>query len=78
MARVFSEQLSGKPGRGEHVAPVVAVALGGDPDAYRYLPRSVRAFPAVDRLTEMLRDARFARVTARRLTFGIAALHTAE
>jgi demethylmenaquinone methyltransferase / 2-methoxy-6-polyprenyl-1,4-benzoquinol methylase len=62
----------------EHVAPFVAVALGGDADAYRYLPRSVRAFPTVDRFTELLREAGFARVTARRLTLGIAALHTAE
>ncbi len=62
----------------ERVAPLVAVALGGDREAYRYLPRSLRAFPPADRITALLRDAGFARVRAERLTLGIAALHVAD
>lgn len=62
----------------ERVAPVVAVALGGDRDAYRYLPRSLRVFPTADRLGAMVRDAGFARVRVELLTLGIAALVVAE
>lgn len=62
----------------DHVAPAVAVLLGGDRDAYRYLPRSVRAFPDAERLAALLRGAGFERVSFERLTFGIAALHIAE
>lgn len=62
----------------ERVAPLVAVALGGDREAYRYLPRSLRAFPPADRIAALLKGAGFARVRAERLTFGIAALHVAE
>lgn len=62
----------------ERAAPLVAVALGGDRDAYRYLPRSLRAFPPADRLAAMVREAGFARVRVERLTLGIAALVVAE
>ncbi len=62
----------------EHVAPLVAVVLGGDPDAYRYLPRSLRAFPTADRLAAMVREAGFADVRVERLTLGIAVLVVAR
>jgi len=62
----------------DRLAPRIAVALGGDPDAYRYLPRSLRTFPLPERLGEMLREAGFARVRFERLSFGIAAIHLAE
>lgn len=62
----------------DHVAPRLAVMLGGDPVAYRYLPRSLRPFPKADTLAELLREAGFARVRFERLTFGIAAIHVAE
>ena len=61
----------------ERLAPAIAMLLGGDREAYRYLPRSLRAFPEPERLAAMLRDAGF-RVTFERLTGGIAAIHTAE
>ena len=60
------------------VAPAVAALLGGDREAYRYLPRSLRPFPKAERLAEMLREAGFANVTFERLTLGIAAIHVAE
>ena len=62
----------------ERVAPAVAGLLGGDREAYRYLPRSLRPFPDAERLAEMLRDAGFRNVAFERLTFGIAAIHIAE
>ena len=62
----------------ERVAPAVAGLLGGDREAYRYLPRSLRPFPEAERLAEMLRDAGFRNVSFERLTFGIAAIHIAE
>jgi demethylmenaquinone methyltransferase/2-methoxy-6-polyprenyl-1,4-benzoquinol methylase len=60
------------------ISPIVAALLGGDPAAYRYLPRSVAAFPDADGLAEHMRDAGFARVRYERLSFGIAAIHVGE
>ena len=62
----------------ERVAPLVAVALGGDRDAYRYLPRSLRAFPGADGLARMLAEAGLSHVHFERLALGIAAIHVAE
>lgn len=62
----------------DRLAPRIAVALGGDADAYRYLPRSLRPFPRPERLAELLREAGFARVRFERLALGIAAIHVAE
>lgn len=60
------------------IAPVVAALLGGDREAYRYLPRSLRPFPEPERLAAMLRAAGFGRATYERMTFGIAAIHVAD
>ena len=62
----------------DRIAPAVAALLGGDREAYRYLPRSLRPFPEAERLAEMLRAADFAAVRFERLTLGIAAIHIAE
>lgn len=61
----------------EAVAPNLAALLGGDPAAYRYLPRSLRPFPRAEVLAGMVGDAGFVDVRFERLTFGIAAIHTA-
>lgn len=60
------------------LSPRIAALLGGDSAAYRYLPRSVAAFPGADGLAERMRDAGFARVRYERLSFGIAAIHVGE
>jgi demethylmenaquinone methyltransferase/2-methoxy-6-polyprenyl-1,4-benzoquinol methylase len=60
------------------LAPLIAALLGGDLAAYRYLPRSVSAFPGADGLAEHMREAGFARVRYERLSFGIAAIHVGE
>jgi demethylmenaquinone methyltransferase/2-methoxy-6-polyprenyl-1,4-benzoquinol methylase len=60
------------------ISPRLAVALGGDPAAYRYLPRSIEAFYDPESLAGLLGDAGFTRVRFERLTFGIAAIHVGE
>jgi len=60
------------------ILPPIAMLLGGDVRAYRYLPRSLRTFPEPDRLAALLRDAGFRNVRYERVTRGIAAIHIAE
>ena len=62
----------------ERIGPRIATVLGGDADAYEYLPRSLRAFPGAEDLARMIRDAGFSRVRYELLAFGIAAIHVAE
>ena len=60
------------------LSPRLAAALGSDPEAYRYLPRSIEAFYDPEALATLLRSAGFTRVRFERLTFGIAAIHVGE
>ena len=60
------------------VVPRLAALLGGDADAYRYLPASIARFPDAAALAERLRGAGFARVRYERLNFGTVAIHVAE
>ena len=60
------------------LVPRIAALLGGEPDAYRYLPRSVARFPGAERLAELLRAAGFSRVRFERLALGVVAIHMAE
>ena len=60
------------------LSPLIAATLGGDAAAYRYLPRSVAAFPNAEGLAAHMRDAGFARVRYERLNLGIAAIHVGE
>jgi demethylmenaquinone methyltransferase / 2-methoxy-6-polyprenyl-1,4-benzoquinol methylase len=60
------------------ISPRLAGALGSDPEAYRYLPRSIEAFYDPEALATLLQDAGFRRVRFERLTFGIAAIHVGE
>lgn len=60
------------------LSPRIAALLGGDADAYRYLPRSVASFPDAEAFAGVMRDAGFARVRYERLSFGIAAIHVGE
>jgi len=57
------------------ILPWIGGALSGSPDAYRYLPESVRRFPSADELAAGMRRAGFAEVTFEYLTGGIVALH---
>lgn len=60
------------------LAPWIAALLGGDLAAYRYLPRSVAAFPGAATFAEDLRSAGFSRIRYERLNLGIAAIHVGE
>ncbi len=61
-----------------HLSPRLAALLGGDPGAYRYLPRSVARFPGAEELARILGAAGFGRVRFERLALGVAAIHVAE
>jgi demethylmenaquinone methyltransferase/2-methoxy-6-polyprenyl-1,4-benzoquinol methylase len=58
-----------------HVLPVIGGAISGAPEAYKYLPESVRKFPDGSALASMMSDAGFEKVEWEHLTFGIVALH---
>jgi demethylmenaquinone methyltransferase/2-methoxy-6-polyprenyl-1,4-benzoquinol methylase len=60
------------------LVPRIASFLGGDPAAYRYLPRSIRGFPDAERFAARLRGARFAAVRFERLTLGVVVIYVAE
>jgi demethylmenaquinone methyltransferase/2-methoxy-6-polyprenyl-1,4-benzoquinol methylase len=57
------------------VIPLVGGLLSGDRAAYRYLPRSVAAFPSASALAELMRRAGLADVSCRSLGGGTVALH---
>ena len=59
------------------VLPLLGGAVSGQPDAYRYLPDSIRKFPKPVELAQTLRDAGFAKVEYTGLTFGTVTLHLA-
>ena len=57
------------------VLPWIGGLLTGNPDAYRYLPESIRKFPTAPELAEDMRRAGFADVNFERFTGGSVALH---
>jgi demethylmenaquinone methyltransferase / 2-methoxy-6-polyprenyl-1,4-benzoquinol methylase len=61
----------------KHVLPRVGGFISGSPEAYSYLPESIRKFPSAEELAVRLRGAGFARVEFERLTGGLVALHRA-
>lgn len=60
------------------VLPWMGRLISRDRAAYDYLPRSVDAFPAPERFSEMLREAGFTAIRVRKLTFGVAYIYEAE
>lgn len=58
-----------------NVLPVIGGAISGAPEAYKYLPESVRKFPDAPELARMMKETGFHNVDWEYLTFGIAALH---
>lgn len=55
--------------------PVIGTMVSGSPEAYRYLPDSIRKFPTAERLREMMSVAGFHTAQYELLTGGIAAIH---
>lgn len=60
------------------VLPRIGGLLSGAPDAYTYLPESVRKFPSAEALAHEMENAGFRRVRYEYLTLGIVALHIGE
>ncbi len=60
------------------ILPWIGGAISGSRDAYRYLPESVRKFPAAAQLADDMRRAGFVDVRYEYLTGGIVALHLAS
>lgn len=57
------------------VLPRIGGMISGVPEAYTYLPESVRRFPAAPQLVSEMKAAGFARADFTYMTFGIVALH---
>jgi demethylmenaquinone methyltransferase/2-methoxy-6-polyprenyl-1,4-benzoquinol methylase len=58
-----------------HILPHLGALISGQNSAYRYLPTSVRRFPAQKELAVMMESVGFKDVGYRNLSGGIAALH---
>lgn len=61
-----------------HILPVLGGILTGDGAAYRYLARSISAFPSVESLAEAMRATGFARVEWTTINLGTVAIHAAH
>ena len=61
-----------------NVFPLVGRIVSHDSDAYKYLPRSVDAFPCGERFAGMMLRAGFSDVKIRRMTGGIATIYKAR
>lgn len=57
------------------VVPLLGWLITGEMDAYRYLPRSVKAFMAPEELAETMERVGLEQVTYRKLSFGTVTLH---
>jgi demethylmenaquinone methyltransferase/2-methoxy-6-polyprenyl-1,4-benzoquinol methylase len=58
------------------IIPALGRAVVGDAEPYRYLVESIRRFPRPEALAAMLRGAGLRRVSHRRMSGGIVALHS--
>ncbi len=58
------------------VIPRLGAITAGSAEPYRYLVESIRKFPRQELFADMIRAARFGRVSYRNLTGGIAAIHS--
>jgi demethylmenaquinone methyltransferase/2-methoxy-6-polyprenyl-1,4-benzoquinol methylase len=60
------------------ILPLLGGLITGAPDAYRYLPESIKKFPDADGLARAMRGAGFRSVSFERLTAGSVALHIGQ
>jgi demethylmenaquinone methyltransferase / 2-methoxy-6-polyprenyl-1,4-benzoquinol methylase len=58
-----------------HVLPAVAGLISGDKEAYQYLASSIAGFYEPEELLTMMREAGFATVKRKALTFGIVSIY---
>jgi demethylmenaquinone methyltransferase / 2-methoxy-6-polyprenyl-1,4-benzoquinol methylase len=59
----------------DRMVPVVGGVISGDPEAYRYLPASVGAFPDADALADLMRGAGLRNVRYLLLAAGTVGIH---
>lgn len=59
-----------------HLIPRFGSMVAGDAESYQYLVESIRRFPNAHDFAEMIKAAGFSRVSTRRLSGGIVAIHT--
>jgi demethylmenaquinone methyltransferase / 2-methoxy-6-polyprenyl-1,4-benzoquinol methylase len=59
-----------------HVMPILGRLFAGSRQAYTYLPESIRLFPTPKELSGIMEEVGFQAVCYRRLTNGIACLHS--
>jgi demethylmenaquinone methyltransferase/2-methoxy-6-polyprenyl-1,4-benzoquinol methylase len=59
-----------------NVIPALGRMVTNDADSYQYLVESIRRFPKPEAFAEMMRGAGFGRVSFRRLSGGVVALHS--
>lgn len=62
----------------KHILPKIGKRVSKDPEAYSYLPQSVEAFPKPDEFLHILDDNGLKNGSAKRFSFGIATLYTAN
>ena len=60
------------------VLPRIGGMISGSPEAYSYLPESIRKFPGAEQLAQEMRRAGFSQVEFERMTGGAVALHLAR
>ena len=60
------------------VVPIIGAVVGGNRQAYTYLPQSAERFPPPDELCDLFRAAGWRHPRYRLLGFGAVAVHTAE
>lgn len=61
-----------------HFLPFVGGLVSGHKEAYRYLPKSILAFPKEDVIVPLLRSVGFKNVKVRKFTFGVCVLYVAS
>ena len=60
------------------VLPIYGHLISKDRSAYDYLTATIEAFPQGERMMDILKKAGFAKVSFKRLTFGICTIYFAE
>jgi len=59
-----------------HVMPLIGQMVTGSKEAYIAFPESIRAFPMPGELKQILEEIGFSKVTVKKLSNGIAVIHT--
>lgn len=60
----------------DNMIPIIGGIITGDPSAYKYLPNSLKKFPAAQPLKQIMLDAGYREVSYRLLGLGTMAVHT--